>query len=55
MHLLLPDAARVLTVRVNGKTVRHMDVSVEQSSYADARFPVRGNAEVVVHYDEKRK
>jgi hypothetical protein len=55
MHLLLPDASRARTVRVNGRTVRHTDAVVEQSAYADARFSAGGNAEVVVHYDEKKK
>jgi hypothetical protein len=52
MHLLLPRGARARSLRVNGKPVRHRNVSVEESTYVDTRFPVRGKAEITVHYEE---
>ncbi|HTY58318.1 MAG TPA: hypothetical protein VMF59_05850 [Bacteroidota bacterium] len=52
MHLLLPPGARGKSLRVNGRPVRHSGVRVEESSYLDARFPVRGRAEVAVHYEK---
>ncbi len=52
MHLLLPRGARARSLRVNGKPLRHRNVSVEESTYVDARFPVRGKAEITVHYEE---
>ena len=55
MHLLLPPGSRARSLRVNGRTVRHTDARVEESAYVDARFPVRGKAEIVVHYDGARK
>ncbi len=50
LHLLLPPGAHARSVRVNGKTVRHAHVRVEESTYVDAAFPVRGKAEIAVHY-----
>jgi len=51
LHLLLPAGARPRSLRVNGRPVRHAETHVEESTYLDAAFPVRGKAELIVHYD----
>ncbi len=50
LHLLLPKGARVAGVRVNRRAVAARAATVEQSSYADAGFALRGNARVEVSY-----
>jgi hypothetical protein len=48
LHILLPPGARARSLHFNGNLLRHTDVNVEESRYADARFPVRGKAEITV-------
>ena len=50
LHLQLPAGTRPAALRVNGRTVRHRASRVEQSCYANAAFPVRGNTNVIVEY-----
>jgi hypothetical protein len=49
-HLQLPAGTRPSALRVDGRTVRHRAGRVEQSSYADAAFTVRGRTNVIVEY-----
>lgn len=48
LHLLLPEGTRARSVRVNGRLISHSNTAVEESPYCDARFPVRGKADVIV-------
>jgi hypothetical protein len=50
-HLLLPPGARARSLHVNGRLIRHRQVNLEGSRYLDARFPVRGKAEITVHLE----
>ena len=50
LHLLLPKGARATSVKVNGKRIKHRNSTVEQSSYADAQFPVGKRTAVEVEY-----
>ena len=55
MHLLLPALAHARSLRVNGRPLPHAEVRVEESIYVDARFPVRGKADIEVHYDRDQR
>ena len=52
LHLLLPPGARSLSLRVNGRLLRHTQGNIEGSRYIDARFPVRGKAAIAVSYEK---
>jgi hypothetical protein len=52
LHLLLPPGARALSLRVNGRLLRHTQGNIEGSRYIDARFPVRGKAAIAVSYEK---
>jgi len=51
LHLLLPRGARATTVKVNGRTIRHVNGNVEESPYVDAEIPVKQkNTTLLVSY-----
>ncbi|MFH0991712.1 MAG: hypothetical protein V1799_17025 [bacterium] len=50
LHLLLPEGTKARSILVNGKPVQHRNVSVEKSSYADASFPLKKKAIVLISY-----
>ncbi len=50
LHVLLPKRARAKRVLVNGKAVRHRNVMVRDSPYADAGTTVRSSALVEIRY-----
>jgi hypothetical protein len=52
LHLLLPPGALSLSLRVNGRLLRHTQGNIEGSRYIDARFPVRGKAAIAVSYEK---
>jgi hypothetical protein len=52
LHLLLPPGARARSLHVNGRLLRHTQRNIEGSRYVDARFPVRGKAEITVSYEK---
>jgi hypothetical protein len=54
LHLLLPPGSRATEMRMNGKRVKHADVRVGNSPYADAAFSVRGTARIQVSYSSGR-
>ncbi len=50
LHLLLPKGTEASSVRVNGRKVKHKNVRVEESPYADASFALKKKATVQVSY-----
>ena len=50
LHLLLPKGTKASSVRINQRKVKHKNVRVEESSYADASFALNKRASVQVHY-----
>jgi hypothetical protein len=50
LHLLLPNDTRAKSVSINGRKTKHKNSRVEQSSYVDARVPLRKKASVHVVY-----
>jgi len=50
LHLQLPARTRPAALRVDGRGVRVRAGRIEQSSYADSAFPVRGSCNVIVEY-----
>jgi hypothetical protein len=50
LHVLLPENERAKRIRVNGRTIRHANVAVRNSRYANASFGLRKNASVEIAY-----
>ncbi len=50
LHLMLPKGTKASEVKVNGRKVKHKNVRIEESPYADANFVVKKKAIVQVYY-----
>ncbi len=54
LHVLLPKGCRASRVQVNGRTVRHKNVKVEQSKYVDAKLRINKPAIISITYESTR-
>jgi hypothetical protein len=55
LHLLLPENTRGARVTLNGRSIPFRRVRVEQSSYVDASFRLKGAAEIKVIYEREKR